>query len=114
MKTPAGKECHHYYEDYHRGRSKQECRLLLKSSGQKWKPSDCSHCPVPDILWANASPDLLLDASIDNGFFGIGRHVNVVASCMKHQIVIEDPFVGCQECSRDRLNPADLLESKDP
>ena len=115
MKTPAGRECRYYYEDFNRGRSKQECRLLQQTSRQgAWRPSDCFHCPVPDILWANASPDLILMASINNGFLGIGRHVSVTAMCKKHDIIIEDPFVGCQQCSKDRLNLADLLEGKDP
>src|SRR5688572_8219728 len=27
MRTPAGKECDFYYEDFHRGRELQECRI---------------------------------------------------------------------------------------
>ncbi len=114
MKTPAGKECHYYYEDFHRGRNRQECRLLLHVSRQTaWRPSDCNRCPVPDILWANASPDLRLTATIDNGFFGIGRHVRVTAICSKHDTVIDDPFLGCRQCAKERPTLADLAEGED-
>lgn len=114
VKTPAGKECHYYYEDFHRGRNRQECRLLLSAHQAGWRPSDCSHCPVPDILWANASPNLLLDARIDNGFLGIGRHIGVTASCRKHGVVIKDPYVGCEQCAEERPDMADLVERGNP
>jgi hypothetical protein len=114
MKTPAGKECHYYYEDFNRGRNRQECRLLHTSQQMAWRPADCTHCPVPDILWANASPDLVLKASVNKGFLGFGRHIHVTAICKKHDIVIDDPFVGCRQCAKERPNLADLLEGKDP
>lgn len=114
MKTPAGRECHHYYEDFHRGRNRQECRLLLHASRQAaWRPTDCARCPVPDILWANASPNLRLAATINTGFFGIGRHVSVTAMCKKHDTIIEDPFVGCRQCAQERPTLADLAEGED-
>lgn len=111
MKTPAGTECRYYYEDFNRGRNRQECRLLLQPPQQAtWQPRDCMHCPVPDILWANASPHLRLKARINKGFLGIGRHVSVTAICEKHDRVIEDPFVGCQQCAKERPNLANLIE----
>ena len=50
MRTPAGKECRFYYEDYNRGRNLHECRLI-KSNPESlpWQPKYCEHCPVPDI-----------------------------------------------------------------
>jgi hypothetical protein len=57
---------------------------------------------VPDILWANASPDLVLDAEIRPGLLGLGRHVAVVATCKRHASEIEDPYVGCQQCAAER------------
>ena len=114
MKTPAGRECHYYYEDFHRGRNRQECRLLLHATRQAaWRPTDCARCPVPDILWANASPDLHLTATVNTGFLGIGRHVSVTAICKKHERIIEDPYVGCHQCARERPDLADMTEGKD-
>ena len=100
MKTPAGKFCPHYYADFHRGRHIQECRLA-DPSGAPWQPNDCSRCPVPDILHANASPYLHLHLKIQGGVLGIGRRLNVTASCDRHQIPIDDPYVGCPKCNAE-------------
>lgn len=114
MKTPAGNECRFYYADYHRGRSRQECRLLKDAGGpERWHPDDCRRCPVPDILWANASENLRLKAHIQAGFLGIGRRVEIGAWCSKHDSAIDDPYVGCQHCIAERPNLADLLERSD-
>ncbi len=32
MINPAGQECRFYYQDFHRGRSEQECRLVYEQS----------------------------------------------------------------------------------
>lgn len=110
MRTPAGKECRYYYEDFHRGRELQECRLIQKNPHSvEWKPRDCSNCPVPDILWANASEHLELHAEVALGILGFGRHVDVAASCRKHQHDIKDPFVGCEHCAAERPNISDFL-----
>ncbi len=111
MRTPAGRECRFYYEDFHRGRSRQECRLLTKGRGSTgWRPADCSHCPVPDILRANASEHLLLRAIIKPGVLGIGRHVHVTAYCNKHTCHIADPYVGCPLCASERPGLSDLFK----
>ncbi len=103
MKTPAGKECKFYYEDFNRGRNRQECRLIPRAAGAAgWRPGDCARCPVPDILWANASEHLELRAHIVNGFLGFGRHVRIAASCRKHNVEVRDPYAGCEQCARDR------------
>lgn len=107
MRTPAGHECKHYYEDFHRGRNIQECRLIkLNLDSKRWHPSDCAKCPVPAILNANASPDLELVASVETRFLGFGRHIKVSASCLRHRIPIPDPHIGCPQCaaSRDGLD----------
>jgi len=44
MKTPAGKECPHFYGDYYRGRNTEECRLL-KAQGEHWTRDLCTACP---------------------------------------------------------------------
>ena len=96
MRTPAGKECRYYHEDFHRGRNIQECRLVNENpESQRWHPSDCNKCPVPDILLANASPDLALTLIIKKGFLGFGRSHSVTARCLKHHVPVEDPYIGC-------------------
>ncbi|MBZ0291144.1 MAG: hypothetical protein K8L99_01130 [Anaerolineae bacterium] len=103
MRTPAGKECRHYYEDYYRGRDIQECRLVRGNPDSlPWKPSDCSRCPVPDILAANASPDLELTLTIKPRLLGLGRTYDVKAYCMRHHIPVEDPHTGCPQCNAER------------
>jgi hypothetical protein len=111
MRTPAGKECRYYYADFHRGRNHQECRLIGAGRGSlAWQPRDCSNCPVPDILWANASPHLALRGRVVRGLLGLGRRVEVTATCSKHQCTIEDPHVGCAKCNAERPNLAALPE----
>ena len=96
MITPAGKECKHYYEDFHRGRNVQECRLAQRNpESERWHPSDCEKCPVPDILRANADPDMELTLTIKKGLiFGIGRKLEVTAKSISTGETIEDPYVG--------------------
>ena len=103
MRTPAGKECPHYHADFHRGRNTQECRLIHENPNSlRWKPTDCFKCPIPDILNANASPFLDLKLTIKPKMLGIGRQMEVTATCSRHNIPIKDPYVGCTECNAER------------
>ena len=103
MRTPAGKECHYYYQNFHRGRSDQECRLVqANSNSPAWQPRDCSNCPVPEILLANSSPDMVLEATVRKGVFGLNRRVEVTAFCSKHLVDISSPHVGCPRCAAER------------
>ncbi|MFQ3568094.1 MAG: hypothetical protein SNJ59_13990 [Aggregatilineales bacterium] len=103
MRTPAGKECKHYYEDYNRGREVQECRLIkYNPQSLPWRPKYCALCPVPDILNANASPNMELTLTIAPRVLGLGRKFEVTAECVKHRTRIDDPFVGCLECNAER------------
>jgi len=96
MITPAGKECPHYYEDFNRGRSSQECRLVKDNpDSMRWRPGDCAKCPVPEIVRANASPHMKLSLTIRGALLGFVRQMKVEAWCMKHEIPIENPYVGC-------------------
>lgn len=114
MKTPTGKECPHYYEDFHRGHNRQECRLLdANLQSRRWHPNDCANCPVPDILWANSSEHLRLSAEIKLGFLGLSRRVDVKAYCNRHKHAIKNPFTGCEDCSAERPNIDDLLTGVD-
>ncbi len=110
MKTPAGKECRFYYENFHRGRSDQECRLLQANpNASSWRPKDCHNCPVPDILLANNSPDLVLEATVKNGLLGLGRRVEVRAFCSRHLVDVPDPHVGCRQCAMEKPGLKDLF-----
>ncbi len=109
MRTPAGHECHFYFQDFHREINVQECRLLKRAS-VRWRPHDCNKCIVPDILWANASPDLQLKALIRPGLLGLGRRVEVTASCRKHQSEIADPYVGCEQCAAEGPDLSSILD----
>lgn len=101
MRTPAGKECKHYYEDFNRGRNVQECRLVKENrDSMPWRPVDCSRCPVPDILNANASPSLMLEVTIKTRMLGLGRSVNVRAFCLGEEISLEKAYTGCDDPSR--------------
>jgi hypothetical protein len=103
MKTPAGKECPQYYQDFHRGRAIQTCRMQERNpKSAAWHPADCAKCPIPEILRANASPNMRLTLTIHAGIFGIGRRLDVTAFCEKHDLEITDPYVGCPRCNAER------------
>jgi hypothetical protein len=62
---------------------------------------------VPDVrcriyLNANANPYLELTLTIKSRMLGFGRQLDVTARCERHDIPIENPFTGCEECSSDR------------
>ena len=101
MKTPAGKECKYYYEDFHR-RVYQECRLIARNpESRPWTPDLCARCAVPDILRNNRCEHMLLKATVVPHFVFL-RRVKVDAYCDKHHRVIAEPRVGCGECARER------------
>ncbi|MEP7289552.1 MAG: hypothetical protein ABI947_27705 [Chloroflexota bacterium] len=104
MRTPAGKECPQYYEDLnYRRKEVQECRLAARNpQSAEWHPGDCAKCALPDILRANASPYMRLRLTIKAGFLGLGRRNEIDAYCEKHNLAIEDPFVGCLKCNAER------------
>jgi len=105
MRTPAGQECPHYYEDFARGRSVQECRLVQANpESAPWRPKDCARCPVPEIVRANASPDMQLRLTIKPVLLGFVRQMRVEAWCERHDVPIENPYVGCPLCAEE--NPA--------
>jgi hypothetical protein len=113
MVTPAGDECRFYYQDYHRGRSTQECRLIGRNpDSEPWQPSLCATCPVPGILRANASPHLALEGQVARRFF-FSRRVKVYAVCSKHLIELADPHLGCPQC-RAATPGADIILNPRP
>ena len=103
MITPAGAECRYYYEDYFRGRERQECRLITQNpKSEPWQPKLCSDCPVPGVLRANACPNLVLEGCVDRRFLGLMRRVAVTAVCSKYLVDVPEPHVGCGHCHEER------------
>jgi hypothetical protein len=107
MKTPTGRECKHYYGDFHRGRSVQACRLIERNPDSlPWKPSLCETCPVPDILRANASDSLVLDGKVVKKFFGFKMQVEVEGWCSECFSAVPDPMRGCPNCRQTSHRPS--------
>ncbi len=103
MRTPAGKECRHYFQDFHRGRNIQQCRLIRANlESQPWKPGDCGRCQVPDILNANASPDLRLELGVRSTLLGVRRVLELRAWCRDEEITVEAAYTGCVSEEVDR------------
>ena len=101
MRTPAGTECRHYYEDFHRGRQQQECRLVMANHRSlPWKPDVCAKCRVPQVLRANGSADLRLTLTIGRRF-GLFASLTLDAYCARHGRPIADPMRGCAECAAE-------------
>lgn len=111
MKTPAGQECRFYYQNFHRGKSEQECRLIdANPRSPAWRPQDCSNCPVPEILLANSNPHLVLEGTVRSGLLGFNRRVEVTAFCSKHLIDVAHPQVGCPQCAAERPGLKELFK----
>lgn len=98
MKTPAGRECPHFYGDYYRGRNVEECRLL-DAQGQAWTPDLCKTCPVPDITRANSCQFMKLKVKVGRPITAVfQRRVQVVAFCEKSERDVAEPEIGCGDC----------------
>jgi hypothetical protein len=105
MRTPSGHECRYYYEDFYRGNSVQECRLISGNPrSEKWEPRLCARCPVHGILRANACANMVIEGRVARRWFNLVHRVEVYAVCPKHQLEVRDPYVGCGHC-----HPADTL-----
>lgn len=98
MRTPAGVECKYYYEDFHRGREIQTCRLIeYNPQSEPWRPHLCKTCPVPAILRANACSNMQLEARVGRRWLVI-KQVKVSAYCTSSRQPVADPMVGCGQC----------------
>lgn len=97
MRTPAGKECPYFYGDYYRGRKHEECRLL-EPEGLPWSASQCSRCPVPDIVLANACEHMAFKPRLERPFFLGKPEVKVTTYCKKCECDVSEPRIGCGQC----------------
>jgi hypothetical protein len=113
MRTPAGKECRYYYEDFYRGRNTQTCRLIERNrESPPWTPGLCQTCPVPDILRANACPHLVLDAHVSKRLLGLVQRVEVTGWCSEYFLEVEHPAIGCGHC-HEHGGPSSILDLVD-
>ena len=104
MRTPAGTECSFYYADFHRGRSKQSCRLIERNpQSRPWRPSLCQTCPVPRLQLTNTCPNLVLEGRVDSAWLGLSRRVAVTAFCVKSAAAVAAPQIGCGRCHEFRV-----------
>jgi len=102
MRTPAGTECRFYYEDFMRGRTTQECRLIQANPASRaWHPSLCKTCPVPAILSANACTNMTLEARAGRRWLVLPQ-VRVRAFCSLSGQEVAEPMVGCGRCQDER------------
>ncbi len=98
MQTPAGSECKFYYQDFNRGRSLQECRLIQNNpDSQPWQPKLCKNCPIPAILRANACPNMILTVWVGQRWLVL-KQVKVRAFCTYTKEEVAEPMVGCGRC----------------
>jgi hypothetical protein len=97
MRTPAGRDCSYYYEDFNRGAEISRCRVRRASGSPRWQPRQCRNCPVPGIEAANGSPLLDLTLTVRPRVLGLRERFEVEAWCTEHG-PIEDPYIGCAEC----------------
>jgi hypothetical protein len=112
MRTPAGTECPFYFADFFRGRDKQSCRLIERTpNGGRWSPQLCEHCRVPRIVLANACPNLILQGRVRSRFLGIGKYVEITATCTQTLEVVKEPEIGCGLCHQE-LPPIAVGEDK--
>jgi hypothetical protein len=113
MHTPAGKECHYFFGDYYRGRSREECRLLIDATPPlPWTPDLCYSCPVPEIELANACQFMLLEPRLERSFPFLKRKVGISTRCSKTGRTNFDPHIGCGDCHP--LPPAFNGDANDP
>jgi hypothetical protein len=97
MITPAGKECPHFFGDYHRGKNIEACRLL-ESAGIDWEPSLCEKCPAPEILQANACEFQKLSPTLERPLFFMSPQIQIEAYCSKCECKVGEPQIGCGQC----------------
>ena len=66
--------------------------------GGRWTPDLCARCRVPAIHRASACPHLVLQARVRSGLLGIGRGIEVSATCTRSGGAVPVPEVGCGLC----------------
>lgn len=94
--------CRYFYGDYHRGRNREECRLLDANPNNQipWKRKLCDSCPVPALVMTSNTPELVLEGEVKRKF--LRERVEVTfAICQKHLIELRDPRF-CPKCAEEQ------------
>jgi hypothetical protein len=63
-----------------------------------WRSEFCQTCPVPEILLANACPNMILEPAITRPFPFVKKQVQVRVACSKSSSRDFDPHTGCGQC----------------
>jgi hypothetical protein len=93
--------CRYFYGDYFRGKEKEACRLLAASpdNTRSWRRALCNSCPVPALVMASNSRELVLEAQITRKL--LREQVEVTfAVCAKHLLELKDPMY-CPLCAEE-------------
>ncbi len=103
--------CRYFYGDYHRGMNKEACRLVdaNPANEREWKRNLCNSCPVPALIIASNSRDLLLEAEVKRKFWRDQVEVTF-AVCSKHMLELTDPNY-CPECAKEQSYTASPIPS---
>lgn len=94
--------CRYFYGDYHRGRNREECRLIDANPNNTipWKRNHCDSCPVPALVMTSNTPELVLEGEVKRKF--LWERVQVTfAICQKHLIELADPHY-CPKCAAEQ------------
>lgn len=83
--------------------------MQANPKSKPWKPTDCQTCPIPEILLANSSPNLVLEGGIKVGLMGMNRRMEVNAFCSKHLVDVPEPQVGCKQCALEKPGLRELF-----
>lgn len=94
--------CRYFYGDYHRGRNREECRLLAANpeNERPWRRKLCDSCPVPALLLNTNTPELVLEAEVKRKLLWDRVEVTF-AICQKHLVELSDPR-RCPECAKEQ------------
>jgi len=94
--------CRYFYGDYHRGRNREECRLLEANPNNQrpWRIKLCGSCPVPELLLTSNTRELVLEAEVNRKLLWDRVEVTF-AICQKHLLELADPRY-CPECAKEQ------------
>ena len=94
--------CRYFFGDYFRGKNQESCRLIEANPNNQrpWRRKLCDSCPVPGLLIASNTRDLLLQAEVKRKFLSDGVEVTF-AICAKHMVELSDPRY-CPECAKEQ------------
>lgn len=94
--------CRYFYGDYHRGKNREECRLVEANPNNQrpWRRKFCDNCPVPALLMTSNTRDLVLEAEVKRKL--LWEQVEVTfAICQKHLLELSDPHY-CPKCAEEQ------------